>query len=646
MSTPDHMNNKDKEAVRVAILPSIHSPQDVKALTNEQCQALAAEIRQTIIDTVSCQGGHLASNLGDVELTIALHKAFSSPQDKLIFDVGHQTYTHKLLTGRLEQFSTLRSYHGMSGFPCRAESEHDLFDTGHSSTAISMALGLARARDLKQEDYYVVAVVGDGALTGGMCYEAMNDAGNGQGKLIVILNDNEMSISKNVGALSNYFKHLRASASWYGSKKRIRRDLERIPLVGKATARIREKAKNMVKSVVTEGEMFEALGFRYLGPFDGHNIEEMTHVFEEAKGVDDTPLLIHVITKKGHGYDLAERQPEKFHGVAPFRVENGLKKNLSGKESAAQVAGKALVSLAAEDPRVVAITAAMTGGTGLTEFAAYYPERFFDVGIAEQHAVSMAAGLARGGLRPYFAVYATFLQRAYDQIIHDVCLQNLPVCILSDHAGLVGDDGKTHHGVLSVPMILSIPGITLLAPRDTAAIRDAIFASSRLNGPCVIQYPKDGIEPYDAERPRSEFCIGQWETLRDGGDMTVLCYGRMTKHTLLASRQLAERGISIEVIDCCSIKPMDMQCLQRLVEEKRRVVVIEEGEMIGGFGSEVARVCTELGSEIPVRVIGLENRFITHGSMDLLLEECGLTPPQLAQRLERMYRVWEKQHVS
>ena len=630
----------------MAILPGIHSPQDVKALTNEQCQALAAEIRQTIIDTVSCQGGHLASNLGDVELTIALHRAFSSPQDKLIFDVGHQTYTHKLLTGRLEQFSTLRSYHGMSGFPCRAESEHDLFDTGHSSTAISMALGMARARDLKKEDYYVVAVVGDGALTGGMCYEAMNDAGNGQGKLIVILNDNEMSISKNVGALSNYFKHLRASASWYGSKKRIRRDLERIPLIGKAVARVMEKAKNMVKSVVTEGEMFEALGFRYLGPFDGHNIEEMTHVFEEAKGVDDTPLLIHVITKKGHGYDLAERQPEKFHGVAPFRVENGLKKNLSGKESAAQVAGKALVSLAAEDPRVVAITAAMTGGTGLTEFASYYPERFFDVGIAEQHAVSMAAGLARAGMRPYFAVYATFLQRAYDQIIHDVCLQNLPVCILSDHAGLVGDDGKTHHGVLSVPMILSIPGITLLAPRDTTAIRDAVFASLQLNGPCVIQYPKDGIEPYDTERPRSEFRIGQWETLRDGSDMTALCYGRMTKHALLASRQLAERGISVEVIDCCSIKPMDMQCLQRLVEEKRRIVVIEEGEMIGGFGSEVARVCTELGSGIPVRVIGLENRFITHGSMDLLLEECGLTPPQIAQRLEKIYRMWEKQHVS
>ena len=304
----------------MAILPEIQGPQDVKQLSLEECAQLATEIRQTIIDTVSRQGGHLASNLGDVELIIALHRAFDSPRDKLVFDVGHQTYAHKLLTGRQEQFSTLRSYHGMSGFPCHAESEHDLFDTGHSSTAISMALGLARARDLRQEDYHVVAVVGDGAMTGGECYEAMNDAGNGKNRLIVILNDNEMSISQNVGALSNYFKHLRASASWYGGKKRLRRDLERIPLIGGHVASAAEKLKNMVKSVVTEGALFEALGFRYLGPFDGHNIDEMTHVFEEAKQVSDMPLLIHVITKKGHGYDLAERQPEKFHGVAPFRV--------------------------------------------------------------------------------------------------------------------------------------------------------------------------------------------------------------------------------------------------------------------------------------------------------------------------------------
>jgi len=630
----------------LAILSEIRGPQDVKRLSGEQCRELATEIRQNIIDTVSRQGGHLASNLGNVELTIALHRVFDSPRDKIIFDVGHQTYTHKLLTGRQESFSTLRSYHGMSGFPCREESEHDHFDTGHSSTSISMALGMARARDLCHDDYHVIAVVGDGAMTGGMCYEAMNDAGNGQGRLIVVLNDNEMSISKNVGALSTYFKHLRASASWYGNKKRIRRDLERIPLIGKRLAAGVESLKNMVKSVVTEGALFEALGFRYLGPFDGHNIDELTHVFEEARKVEDMPLLIHIITQKGHGYDLAERQPEKFHGVAPFRVENGLKRNQSGKESAAQVAGRALIEMAAEDERVVAITAAMTGGTGLTEFSSRYPSRFFDVGITEQHAVSMAAGMARGGLRPYFAVYATFLQRAYDQLVHDVCLQNLPVCILSDHAGLVGDDGKTHHGVLSVPMLLSMPNLTLLAPRDTQAIRDALRASLAVEGPCVIQYPKDGIEPYAQPIDGQPFEIGRWQQLKKGGSVVILAYGRMTKHAMIAANALEEKNISVSVYDCCSIKPMDMQCLKNLVHAGCRIVTIEEGEMIGSFGAEVSRLCTEMGAEEPVSVIGIENRFVTHGSMDLLLEECGLMPQQLAARIETIYREWEKKHVG
>lgn len=617
----------------MSVLDTIHGPQDVKRLTDEECRLLASEIRQTIIDTVSHQGGHLASNLGNVELTIALHRAFSSPADKLIFDVGHQTYTHKLLTGRQDGFHTLRSYHGMSGFPCRAESEHDWFDTGHSSTAISMALGMARARDLQGEDYHVVAIVGDGALTGGMCYEAMNDAGNGHNRLIVILNDNEMSISKNVGALSSYFKHLRASASWYGGKKRIKQQLQRIPLIGRPAAQLIENAKNMIKSLVTEGEMFEALGFRYLGPFDGHNIAEMTQVFEEAKQVTDTPLLIHVITQKGHGYDLAERQPEKFHGVAPFRVENGLRRKEPSKESAAQVAGRELVAMAAEDRRVAAVTAAMSGGTGLSEFETYYPERFFDVAIAEQHAVSMAAGLARAGMRPYFAVYSTFLQRAYDQIVHDVCLQNLPVCILSDHVGLVGDDGKTHHGVLSVPMLLGIPNLTLLAPRDTQQIRAAVRASLGVEGPCVIQYPKEGIEPYAPELTGAGFKVGRWQTLREGDDCVLLAYGRMTKHGMEAAQFLAKRGIEVGVMDCCSLRPMDMACLSGLFHEHKRLIVIEEGEMIGGFGAEIARLAAINGAKPPLDIIGIENRFITHGSVQELLEECGLTPQQIAQRV-------------
>ncbi len=616
----------------MAILSEIRGPQDVKRLTSEECKELAVELRQTIIDTVSRQGGHLASNLGDVELTIALHRAFDSPTDKLIFDVGHQIYAHKLLTGRQERFGTLRSYGGISGFPCRAESEHDLFDTGHSSTAISMALGLARARDLQGENYHVVAVVGDGALTGGMCYEAMNDAGNGKNRLIVVLNDNEMSIDRNVGALSNYFKHLRASASWYGGKKRVKRGLERIPLVGKTLARWAESAKNMVKSVVTGGEMFEALGFRYLGPFDGHDIDEMTHIFEEAKQVDDMPLLIHVVTQKGHGYDLAERQPEKFHGVAPFRVENGLRREQSGKESAAHAAGSALVAMAAEDKRVCAITAAMAAGTGLDEFATYYPERFFDVGIAEQHAVSMAAGLARAGMRPYFAVYATFFQRAYDQMIHDVCLQNLPVCVLSDHAGLVGDDGKTHHGVLSVPMLLSLPNLTLLAPRDTQELRAAVRASLAVEGPCVIQYPKEGIEPYAQALGGEGFAVGRWQRLLEGEERVLLAYGRMTQHALRAAEMMREQGVKVGVIDCCSLRPMDMTCLRRLMAKRAKIVTVEEGEMIGGFGAEIARQCALHGAPPPVAMLGTPNRFIAHGSVELLLRECALMPDQIARR--------------
>ena len=610
-----------------------------------QCSALAKELRQTIIDTVSRQGGHLASNLGDVELTIALHRAFSSPKDKLLFDVGHQTYAHKLLTGRQNIFDSLRSYQGMSGFPCHAESEQDLFDTGHSSTAISMGRGLARARDLKHEDYHVVSVVGDGALTGGMCYEAMNDAGDGKTRLIVVLNDNEMSISKNVGALSGYFKHLRASASWYGGKKHIKHYLQSIPLLGKPMAALIEKAKDMIKSVVTEGELFEALGFRYLGPFDGHNIEEMTRVFEEAKQITDTPVLIHVITRKGNGYDLAERQPEKFHGVAPFRVENGLRRKQSSKESAAQVAGKALCALAAQDERVVAITAAMAGGTGLSGFAEMYPERFFDVGIAEQHAVSMAAGLARAGVRPYFAVYSTFLQRAYDQIVHDVCLQNLPVCILSDHVSLVGDDGKTHHGVLSVPMLLSIPNLTLLAPRDTDGIRASMAVALGVDGPCVIQYPKDGIEPYAKPLEDEPLAAGKWQTLREGSDCTVLAYGRMVGHAMEAAKLLEKEGMQVGVIDAWSLRPMDMDCLRALFAKRARIVTIEEGEMIGGFGSEIARLCVEHGAAQPAAIMGLPNRFIAHGTVDQLLEECGLTVEQIVQRIRAAIQMTEKDNV-
>ncbi|MBQ8093987.1 MAG: 1-deoxy-D-xylulose-5-phosphate synthase [Clostridia bacterium] len=618
------------------ILPTITGPADVKKLSIAECEQLAKEVRQCIIDTVSHQGGHLASNLGIVDLTIALHRSFDSPKDQLVFDVGHQVYAHKLLTGRQGIFKTLRSYHGMSGFPCQAESEHDLFDTGHSSTSISMALGLARARDLKGEDRHVVAIVGDGALTGGECYEAMNDAGQGHTRLIVILNDNEMSISKNVGALSKYFKNLRASASWYGGKKRIKARMTKFPLVGKPLAHVIENVMNMVKSVTTGGELFEALGFRYLGPFDGKNIDEMSRVFEEAKAVEDMPVLIHIVTVKGDGYDLAERQPERFHGTAPFRVETGLKRGFKPSKSAANCAGSILVRMASEDERVLAVTAAMSTGTGLSEFARYFPKRFFDVGIAEQHAVTLCAGMARGGFRPFFAVYATFFQRAYDQMIHDVCLQNLPVCILADHAGLVGDDGKTHHGVFILPMCLSMPNLVVLQPRDSAELECAMRAVLKLDTPSVIAYPKEEIEPYASDIGGHTLEVGRWQVLREGEDAALLATGRMTKHALEAAGLLKQDGIQAAVIDCCSLKPMDTQMLSDIGRRCIPMMTIEEGQLEGGMGSEIARCCMKQELPVPKRMLGIGDRFVTHGAMPLLLEECGLMPDQIAMQVKEM----------
>ena len=618
----------------MALLETIESPQDVKKLNRQECMQLAAELRREIISAVSRQGGHLASNLGIVEVTLALHRAFDSPTDQLIFDVGHQVYAHKLLTGRQNGFQSLRSYGGLSGFPCQEESPHDIFDTGHSSTAISMALGLARARDLSGGTHHVVAIVGDGALTGGMCYEAMNDAGNAHTKLIVILNDNGMSISKNVGALSDSLKHLRASSSWYSRKKRVRNRLEHIPCVGRPVARVIMGAMNMVKSVTTGGVFFEALGFRYLGPFDGHNVEELTHVFEEAKAVAE-PVIIHVLTQKGKGYDLAEQKPEKFHGIAPFCVENGMKRKNSGGRNAAATVGETLCALAEEDPHVVAITAAMQEGVGLTNFAKKYPERFFDVGIAEEHALSMAAGLARGGMHPYFAVYATFFQRAFDQLVHDVALQHLPVTVLADHVGLVGDDGKTHHGVLLAAMTLAIPGLTVLAPRDTRDLSRTIRLVRELPGPSVIAFPKEGIEPY---LESGSFEIGRWRTLREGTEVALLTFGRMVQTALKTAELLNNRGVSATVLDCASLKPMDVSQLRNLSQRGIPVVTIEEEQVACGFGAEVARLSAEEGLKAPIGIFGIGDTFIVHGDTELLLRDAGLSSEALMERVLALLR--------
>lgn len=618
-----------------SILSQLSGPESLKNLNIEQLEQLSGELRQTIIDTVSQQGGHLASNLGIIELTIALHSVFESPKDKIIFDVGHQAYVHKLLTGRLSQFSTLRSYGGISGFPRTSESPHDIYDTGHSSTAISCALGLARARDLKGEDYNVVAVVGDGAMTGGMCYEAMNDAGSMHSRLIVILNDNEMSISKNVGALATHLTKLRSSAGWRGTKKVVKYGLERIPFIGEGLARRVEELKNTFKHLFTHGELFESLGFRYLGPIDGHDIGTLMHVLNEAKQIGDEPLLIHVITQKGHGYDLAERKPEKFHGIAPFFSENGVKRNADTKPGAAKTVGDTLMEMAAEDDRIVAITAAMASGTGLSNFAAAFPKRFFDVGIAEEHALTMASGLAKGGLKPYFVVYSSFLQRGYDQMVHDIALQKLPVRILVDHAGLVGEDGATHHGILDLAILNTIPGMTVLEARDMNELRAMLHWSATFDGPCAIRYPKEGIDLSDAA-PNHAFTLSAWETLREGSDMALLAHGRMVSHALKAATLLNAQGISCGVINASTLKPIDTKTLDRLCAQNIRIATVEENIAAASLGEAVSRhLHTVRRSELLLDRICLDDAFVTHGSMDQLLRQCGLMPDQIAARLQR-----------
>lgn len=633
---PALAHKKQRRGIRLdSILSQISSPEDLKRLNIAQLEQLSGEIRQVIIDTVSQQGGHLASNLGIIELTIALHSVFESPRDKIIFDVGHQAYVHKLLTGRKAQFGTLRSYGGISGFPRSCESEHDIYDTGHSSTAISCALGLARARDLRAEDYHVVAVVGDGAMTGGMCYEAMNDAGSVRSRLIVILNDNEMSISKNVGALATHLTRLRASAGWRGTKKAVKHGLERIPAVGPGLARHVENFKNTFKHFFTHGELFEALGFRYLGPIDGHDISTLMHVLSEAKQVTDMPLLIHVITQKGHGYDLAERKPEKFHGIAPFFSENGVKRQADTQPGAAQVVGETLVEMAWTDERIVAITAAMAAGTGLSAFARQFPNRFFDVGIAEEHALTMSSGLAKGGMKPYFVVYSTFLQRGYDQLLHDICLQKLPVRILIDHAGLVGEDGATHHGIFDLAFLNTIPGMTVLAPRDVNELRAMLHASTAFDGPCAIRYFKEGID-MSTEAPYAGFTSGRWETLREGDGPVIVAHGRMVSHALAAAELLKKDGVHCGIINASTLKPIDTDTLDQLCRQARRIIVLEETVPAASLGESV---CCYLQSKrqgaLLLDHICLPDAFVTHGSMEALLTQCGLMPESIAVRILR-----------
>ncbi len=622
--------------MKYPLLDSIGSPKDLKALSLEQMEQLAQEIRDFILASVSRTGGHLASNLGVVELTIALHYVFESPLDKMIWDVGHQSYIHKLLTGRLHMFNTLRQLGGLSGFPKRKESIHDVFETGHSSTAISAALGMARARDIKSEgNYHVIAVVGDGALTGGMAFEALNDAGHSNTNLIVILNDNEMSISHNVGALAGHLSKVRSSTEYNWFKKGMQNLLDKIPWIGEPIARGMELVKRGFKSLLVHGMIFEEMGFKYLGPIDGHNLNSLVNVFKQASRVEG-PVLIHVITQKGKGYEFAEKNPEHFHGVPPFVVETGKAKK-KGFSTFSDTFGNKLVELAERDENVVAITAAMLESTGLLKFYERYPRRFFDVGIAEQHAVTMAAGLASSGLKPYVAIYSTFLQRAYDQILHDVCIQNLPVRFAIDRAGLVGDDGETHHGVFDISYLNHIPNMTILAPKDTDELRNMLDTTLSYDGPIAIRYPKGYIDlPASLlHQAKYQFTPFEWEILIEGSDCCILSFGKMLEVAIEAANKLSQIGIDAGVINARCIKPLDEKMLQAISKRYTYWVTLEDNVLIGGFGNAVTDYAVRNDLGVHIMSLGVPDKFVTHGKVEQLLKLISLDSDSVSSKISK-----------
>lgn len=604
------------------ILNHIDTPEDLKPLNDKEKEQLAEEIRQTIIQTVSKTGGHLASNLGVTELTIALHSIFSMPEDKIVWDVGHQTYVHKILTGRKEKLATLRQLDGLAGFPKSKESAYDTFDTGHSSTSISVALGMARARDLQAKNHHVIAVIGDGALTGGMALEALNDAGNSKTRLIVILNDNEMSISKNVGGISTFLTKFRTKRFYMKSNNFIRKLLEKMPTVGSPIIRLARRVKYSLKQLMLPNMFFEDLGFKYLGPVDGHDIERIEWILNLAKK-EKGPVVVHVITKKGKGYKPAEENPDKFHATGPFAIETGKSVKEKGKDYS-QVFGEKLVELATRDKKIVAITAAMTDGTGLTNFKKEYPERFFDVGIAEQHALGMAAGLAKAGLKPVISIYSSFYQRAYDQVIHDICIQKLPVVMCVDRAGIVGNDGETHQGIFDLSFFSLIPNLTIMAPKDFIELEQMLTFALTQNSPVVIRYPKGAQAkiPFDKHE---EIRMGEAEILQEGKDVTILAIGKMVEKARHYAKTLEEQGKQAEIINVRFLKPLDETKIIRSIQKTKKVVTIEDNVLKGGLASAIMEcvVKHQLGN-ISIDRYGYPDEFIKQGNIDQLEHLYGL----------------------
>lgn len=619
------------------LLEQIRQPEDIKHLTVDQLEQLAQEIRLFLIEKLSVTGGHLAPNLGVVELTIAMHYLFDSPKDKFIFDVGHQSYVHKILTGRMDRFDTLRKYKGLCGFVKRSESEHDVWEAGHSSTSLSAAMGMAVARDLKGESNRVIAMIGDGALTGGMALEALNHIGHEKRNLMVILNDNEMSIAPNVGALHNYLGKIRSDKHYVKAKEEFEYLIKKIPAIGGTLAKTAERLKDALKYMVVSGVWFEELGLTYLGPVDGHNLPLLLETLRQADKVQG-PVLVHVVTLKGKGYSPAEADAHKWHGISPYKIESGQVLKTVGPPMYTEVFGQTLIELAEQDPRIVAITPAMPAGSGLMKFADRFPKRMFDVGIAEQHAATFSAALAEEGMKPVFAVYSTFLQRAYDQVVHDICRANLNVMFAIDRAGFVGPDGETHQGVYDIAYLRSIPNMVLMMPKDENELRHMMKTAVEYNdGPIAVRYPRIngvGVPIDDVMKP---IPIGSWEVLRNGDYAAILAMGPMIPVAMAAAEAMGKEGKQVRVINARFIKPMDEAMLLQLAKEEIPIITLEEGAQMGGFGSGVMEFYSSQNLlSMRVKIIGVPDYFVEHGSVQEQRQETGLTPERLITELKAL----------
>lgn len=618
------------------MLEKIQKPNDIKKIPADQLPALAEEIRKFIIESLSKTGGHLASNLGVVELTIAMHRVFDLPKDKLIWDVGHQSYTHKILTGRKDGFETLRREGGISGFPKRSESDCDVFDTGHSSTSISAGVGYVRARELKKENYSVVSIIGDGALTGGMAYEALNNAASLKSNFIIVLNDNEMSITENVGGMSSYLSGLRTASAYTDFKMDVTKALNRIPGIGPGMVDAMRKTKSSIKQIIIPGMLFEDMGLTYLGPVDGHNIPQLIKTFQEAKRFEG-PILVHVLTQKGRGYEPAMRHPARFHGAGPFDVKTGLPVGKSNP-TYTDVFSTVMRKMGDRRKDVAAVTAAMMTGVGLKRFSNMFPDRCFDVGIAEEHAVTFAAALSLGGITPVVAIYSSFLQRAYDQIMHDVCMQNLHVVFAIDRAGLVGYDGETHHGIFDLSYLGSMPNMTILAPKNLWELSDMIKFAVDYDGPIAVRYPRG--EAYTGLKEfRAPICLGKSEVIHEGSRVALLAVGSMVKMAEEVQKQLKERmDMDAALVNARFVKPIDEELLRSFADTYELVVTLEENVKDGGFGERVLAFAEEEDLPFGVEIITLPDRFIPHGSVSYQMKQVGFTPEDICGRIEEYYR--------